>query len=124
MNQSPDVLTVLTGLATPNLTSIPPSVSTSLLSLAIAKLPEMTWSRSTIDLEMMLDHSECGNGGARDELTSDDFVSLRSQAKILSNLSLLSRLSPSLPSDTCSLMVHGKSFSSCFCLFGDSSVVP
>ena len=97
---------------------------TSRLSLVIAKLPEMTWSRLTADPAIMFDHLECGNGGAHDELMSDNLVNLESLANALSSLRVALRLSPSPSPDSCSLIVHGKSLSSCFCFFNNSSGTP
>jgi hypothetical protein len=37
---------------------------------------------------IMFDHSECGNGGARAELMSEDFANLRSRAKILGTIEI------------------------------------
>jgi hypothetical protein len=51
-------------LTAPNLNWIPLTTSMLWLSLETAKLPEMTWLRSTIALMMMVDHSEFRNWGA------------------------------------------------------------
>ena len=93
MNQSPDVETVLAGLDTLNLTSIPPTSSTCRLSLLTAKLPDMTWSRSTIALEMMFDHlGTRGRGGAYAEVRIDVLVNFVSLAQALRTVSVFSRL--------------------------------
>src|ERR1700683_1181278 len=66
---------------------------------------------------MIFVHSEWGKGGTCDELMTDSFANLRSRAKILRSLSVFLRLPSSWMSDNCSWTTHGKSVSSCFCLF-------
>jgi hypothetical protein len=103
---------VFDGLATPNLTSIPPMSSMSRLSFLTAKLPEMTWSRSTMDPAMMFDHSELGKGGACPKLRIDDLVNFGSLANALRSVSVASRLSESFPPVRSPRTTQGKSLSS------------
>ena len=104
MNQLPKVLTCLEAFTMPNLNWMSPTTSTSLLSLEMAKLPDMTWSRLTIDPMMMMDHLKLGNCGANREVRMEDFAN-SSESIGLVNISW---------------MVHGKSFSSTFCLLETS----
>jgi hypothetical protein len=89
----------------------------SQLSLETAKLPEMTWLRSTIAPMMMVDHSEFGNWGALAEVSIDIFMNLRSFMKTLSRLRVLWRSSRKPGPDRLLWIDQGNSVSSDFCLF-------
>src|SRR6202040_3514393 len=117
MNHSPEVLTCLIGLAAPNLNWMPPMTSTSRLSFETAKLPDMTWSRSTMVPVMILDHSEEGNWGASGDVSTEDFVNLRSLAYTRSSSSVFWSSSDNPMLEKFSLTIHGRSDSSIFCLF-------